>query len=86
MLQARLNGTEDVLAAEREIAALKKAGVSGGEATQLVQTRNALQAQLETQDKVKASAESLAGSIASSLTGSLKGSNRWIDDRRGSIV
>jgi tape measure domain-containing protein len=73
LLQARLDGTEDVLKAEREIARLKAAGVSGSEATALVESRNQLEKQVEAQDKARASAEQLAGSIASSLTGSLRG-------------
>ena len=73
MLQARLNGTEDVLAAEREIAALKAQGISGGEATALVNTKQQLEEQVKAQDAARASAEQLAGSIASSLTSSLRG-------------
>ena len=73
MLQARLNGTEEVLAAEREIAALKAQGISGGEATALVNTKKQLEEQVKAQDAARASAEQLAGSIASSLTSSLRG-------------
>ena len=73
MLQARLNGTEDVLEAEREIAALKAQGISGGEATALVNTKKQLEEQVKAQDAARASAEQLAGSIASSLTSSLRG-------------
>ena len=73
MLRARLNGTEDVLKAEREIAALKAKGISGGEATALVNTKKQLEEQVKAQDAAKASAEELAGSIASSLTSSLRG-------------
>ena len=73
MLRARLNGTEDVLAAEREIAALKAQGISQGKATGLVETKRQLEEQVAAQDKARASAEQLAGSIASSLTGSLRG-------------
>ena len=73
MLQARLNGTEDVLEAEREIAKLKAQGISGAEATSLVDTKRQLEEQVAAQDKAKESAEQLAGSIASSLTSSLRG-------------
>ena len=58
----------------REIAALTKNGsVSQAEATALVETRNALQAQTAAQDKAKQSADALAGSISSALTDSLRG-------------
>ena len=73
MLKARLNGTEDVLKAEREIASLKAQGISSGEATALVNTKKQLEEQILAQDKAKESAEQLAGSIASSLTDSLRG-------------
>lgn len=73
MLEARLNGTEDVLEAEREIARLRSQGVGGAQARALVETRNQLEQQVEAQDKAKASAEALAGSISSALTDSLRG-------------
>ena len=71
MLEARLNGTEDLLRAEREIAKLKNADVANAEG--LVAYRNQLEQQVEAQDAAKESAEQLAGSIASGLTSSLRG-------------
>ncbi len=71
MLEARLNGTEDLLRTEREIAKLKNADVANAEG--LVTYRNQLEQQVEAQDAAKESAEQLAGSIASGLTSSLRG-------------
>ena len=74
LLNAKLNGTEKELKMRREIANITANGsVGAGEARTMLETRNALEKQFETQEKAKASAEGLASSIAGGLTDSLRG-------------
>ena len=72
-LTAKLQGKEEELRIERELAQLRAAGYSDAEGMSLIETRDNLKALTEQQDAAKASAEELAGSISGALTDSLRG-------------
>ena len=70
MLQARLAGTEDIVAAEMEIARLREQGVAN--AAGLVGQRNELKQQVEQMAETEKMAGDIAGGIASEFTGAFK--------------
>jgi len=79
LLQAKLNGNEDLIRQNQEILRLKKAIKEAGgtaedvaEASSLVKERDALRERAEAADKLKESYKQLATSIAASLTSAFR--------------